>query len=140
MQFIYFDGSVETLEIDRFTGDHYFEYSDLDGDGRREFIFVDKGELKVYNYDGSRAFSYDTRAQISHAPVIYQFGFGNKKIGLVTAETNKLYLVNNDGSLCKGFPLPGSTPFSIGVISRSASKFNLIVGSEDNFLYNYSVQ
>jgi hypothetical protein len=53
---------------------------------------------------------------------------------------NELYLVNNDGSLYKGFPLLGSTPFSIGVINRTTSKFNLIVGSNDNFLYNYSVQ
>ena len=53
---------------------------------------------------------------------------------------NELYLVNSDGSLYNGFPLLGSTPFSIGVIDRSASKFNLIVGSDENFLYNYSVQ
>ncbi len=140
VQFIYFDGSVETAEIGQFTGEHYFEYSDLDGDGRREFIFADKGELRVYKHDGSKMFSYDTRAEISYAPVVYQFSQGNKKIGLVSSENNKLYLLNNDGSLYKGFPLPGSTPFSIGVISRSDSKFNLIVGSGDNFLYNYSVQ
>jgi len=140
VQFIYFDGSVETVEIEQFTGDHYFEYSDLDGDGRREFIFADKGELKVYKHDGSKRFSYDARAEINHAPVVYQFSHGNKKIGLVSSDNNKIYLVNSDGSLYKGFPLPGSTPFSIGVISRADSKFNLIVGSGDNFLYNYSVQ
>jgi hypothetical protein len=141
VQFIYFnDGSVETVEIGQFSGDHFFEYSDLDGDGRREFIYVDKGELKVFQQDGSREFSYNSNTEISHAPVIYQFAYGNKKIGLVSSDDNKIFLVNNDGSLYQGFPLPGSTPFSIGVISRSASKFNLIVGSGDNFLYNYSVQ
>jgi hypothetical protein len=140
VQFIYFDGSVETVEIDQFSGDHFFEYSDLDEDGRKEFIFADKGELKVYRHDGSKSFSYDTRSEISYAPVVYQFSNGNKKIGMVSSDDNKLFLINHDGSLYKGFPLPGSTPFSIGVISRSASKFNLIVGSGDNFLYNYSVQ
>ena len=29
---------------------------------------------------------------------------------------------------------------SVGLINKSESKFNLIVGSSDNFLYNYSVQ
>jgi hypothetical protein len=140
VQFIYFDGSVESIEIDAFSGDHFFEYSDLDGDGRKDFIFADKGKLSVYKPNGARDFSYDTRSTISYSPVVYQFSHGNKKIGLVSSDNNKLYLVNNDGSLYKGFPLPGSTPFSIGVISRSASKFNLIVGSGDNFLYNYSVQ
>ena len=140
VQFIYFDGSVETVEIDQFTGDHFFEYSDLNGDGRKEFIFADKGKLMVYKHDGSKGFIYDTRAGISYAPVVYQFSLGNNKIGLVSSDNNILYLINNDGSLYKGFPLPGSTPFSVGVIDRSASKFNLIVGSGDNFLYNYSVQ
>ena len=140
VRFIYFDGSVETVEIDRFSGDHFFEYSDLDGDGRKEFIFADKGELKVYEHDGSKRFIYDVKAAISYAPVVYQFTHDNKKIGLVSADNNKIYLFNKDGSLYNGFPLPGSTPFSIGVINRSSSKFNLIVGSGDNFLYNYSVQ
>ena len=62
------------------------------------------------------------------------------KIGLVSEERHELYLLNNDGSMYSGFPLRGSTPFSIGVFKSSESKFNLVVGNEDNFLYNYSVQ
>ncbi len=140
VQFIYFDGTVETVELGTFTGGHYFDYSDLDGNGRREFIFVDGKELKVFGHDGSKKFSRSFKSPLSEAPVIYQFSYGNKKIGLVSRKLNELYLVNNDGSLYKGFPLLGSTPFSIGVISKTDSKFNLIVGSEENFLYNYSVQ
>jgi hypothetical protein len=140
VQFIYFDGTVETVDLGTYSGKHYFEYSDLNGNGRREFIFVDGRELRVFNSDGSKKFSRSFRSPISGPPVIYQFSYGNKKIGLVSGEMNELYLVNNDGSLYKGFPLLGSTPFSIGVINRTTSKFNLIVGSNDNFLYNYSVQ
>jgi hypothetical protein len=140
VQFIYFDGTVETVDLGTYSGKHYFEYSDLDGDGRREFIFVDGRELRVFNSDGSKKFSRSFKSQVSGPPVIYQFSFGNKKIGLVSEGMNELYLVNNDGSLYKGFPLLGSTPFSIGVINKTTSKFNLIVGSNDNFLYNYSVQ
>jgi hypothetical protein len=140
VQFIYFDGKVETLELGTFSGDHYFEYSDLDGSGRREFIYIDGKELAVFGYDGSRKFSRTFKSPVSRPPVIYQFSYGNKKIGLVSEKRNELYLVNNDGSLYQGFPLLGSTPFSIGVINKSVSKFNLIVGSDENFLYNYSVQ
>ncbi len=96
--------------------------------------------MKVFSHDGSRKFSRSFKSAVSHSPVIYQFSYGNKKIGLVSEGMNELYLVNSDGSLYNGFPLLGSTPFSIGVIDRSASKFNLIVGSDENFLYNYSVQ
>ena len=140
VHFIYFDGSEETLDLGRFSGKHYFEYSDLDGNGRPEFIFVDGRQLKVFDHKGSKLFSRDFKSAISGPPVIYQFAYGNKKIGLVSAKTDELYLVNNDGSLYRGFPLLGSTPFSIGVINRTTSKFNLIVGSHNNFLYNYSVQ
>ncbi|MFC2116199.1 DUF3352 domain-containing protein [Bacteroidota bacterium] len=140
VQFIYFDGTVETVDLGTYTGKHYFEYSDLDGSGRREFIFADGKELKVFNHDGSKKFSRSFKAEINTQVVIYQFSYGNKKIGLVSGGMNELYLVNNDGSLYKGFPLLGSSPFSIGVINKTTSKFNLIVGSDENFLYNYSVQ
>jgi len=126
--------------VDHFSGDHYFEYQDLDGDGRREYIFVDQAELKVFNPDKSRAFSYSFKSPVNQSPVIYQFSSGNRKIGLVSGEKNQIFLFNNDGSLYQGFPLRGSTPFSIGVFNSATSKFNLIVGSDDNFLYNYSVQ
>ena len=140
VRFIYFDGSVETVDLGTYSGEHYFEYSDLDGNGRREFIFIDRKELKVFNHNGTKIFSQTFKSPISQPPVIYQFSYGNKKIGLVSENRNELFLINNDGSLYKGFPLMGSTPFSIGIINKSVSKFNLIVGSDENFLYNYSVQ
>jgi len=140
VHFIYFDGTVETVELGTYSGEHYFEYSDLDGSGRREFIFIDGRELRIFTHDGSRKFSRTFKSAITRAPVIYQFSHGNKKIGLVSEGMNELYMVNNDGSLYNGFPLLGSTPFSIGVINKTTSKFNLIVGSDGNFLYNYSVQ
>jgi len=140
VRFIYFDGSVESVDLGTFSGEHYFEYSDLDGNGRREFIFIDGKELRVFSHNGTKKFSRSFKSPISRPPVIYQFSYGNKKIGLVSEKRNELFLVNNDGSLYKDFPLMGSTPFSIGVINKSVSKFNLIVGSDENFLYNYSVQ
>ncbi|MFC2113136.1 DUF3352 domain-containing protein [Bacteroidota bacterium] len=140
VHFIYFDGTVETVDLGTYSGAHYFEYSDLDGSGKREYIFADGRELVVFGYDGSKKFSRSFKSNINRIPVIYQFSYGNKKIGLVSGGRNELYLVNNDGSLYKGFPLLGSTPFSIGVINKTTSKFNLIVGSDENFLYNYSVQ
>ena len=140
VHFIYFDGQVEVTELGQYSGQHYFEYSDLDGDGYREYIFVDGSELEVFDSDRSRLFSHTFRGKISYPPVIYQFSQDNMKIGLVSEERHEIYLLNNGGAMYNGFPLRGSTPFSIGIMSSSNSKFNLIVGSENNFLYNYSVQ
>ena len=140
IHFIYFDGSSEQLTCGDFTDRHYFDYVDLDGDGKKEFIFADGNELKVYTADLKIKFTKQFKCKISFAPVTYQFSDTNIKIGIVCSETGDIYLINNDGSVYQGFPLKGSTPFSITNFGRSTNKFNLIVGSNYNFLYNYSVK
>ena len=140
VHFIYLDGSTEEVVLDDFNPGHYFRYADLDGNGKREFIFLDGNQLKVFTNNEKLLFNYSFRAGISDPPALYQFSRSDIKIGVVSSENGKIFLINNDGSGYKGFPLSGSTPFSIGYLSKSTSKFNLIVGSDHNFLYNYSVQ
>ena len=140
VHFVYFDGTTEEFILDEFTSDHYFVYADLDGNNTKEFIFIDGNEIKGFSNNKKLIFSNHYKCNISHAPVIYRFTNTDKKIGIVTDEKMEIYLLNNDGTIYKGFPLRGSTQFSIGNLSRSTSKFNLVVGSDHNFLYNYSVQ
>ena len=139
-RFIYFDGQSEEVILGDFSSDHYFEYADLDGNGKKEYIFADGDELKVFNHDQKLKFSRRFKSDISHPPVLYQFSVTDIKIGIVCSQTSEIYLINSNGSIYDGFPLMGATQFSISNFSRSASRFNLIVGSEHNFLYNYSVQ
>jgi hypothetical protein len=72
--------------------------------------------------------------------LFYQFSATDLKIGVVNRPENKIYLFNNNGELFAGFPLQGNTPFSIGNFGDTLSRFNLVVGSGDNFLYNYRVK
>lgn len=140
VHFIYFDGSTEELICGDFSSRHYFEYIDLDGNGKKEMIFADGNELKVYNFDKRMKFSRQFKSEISYSPVTYQFSDRDIKIGIVCANTGEIYLINKDGSSYEGFPLGGSTQFSITNFNRSISKFNLLVGSNHNFLYNYFVK
>jgi hypothetical protein len=140
VHFIYFDGSTEELICGDFSSSHFFEYMDLDGNGKKELIFADGSELKVYNSDKRIKFSRQFKSEISYPPVTYQFSDRDIKIGIVCANTGEIFLINKDGSSYEGFPLKGSTQFSITNFSRSASKFNLLVGSNHNFLYNYFVK
>jgi len=140
VHFIYLDGTSEEVVLDEFSADHYFEYADIDGNGKKEFIFLDGSELKVYSNNTKQLYSYSFRARISEPPALYQFSRTDIKIGVVSSENAKIFLINKDGSAYEGFPLSGSTLFSIGYLSKSTSKFNLLVGSNHNFLYNYSVQ
>ncbi len=137
---IYMDGSVTTLLSRQLSPDHYFTMVDMTRDGVPEFIFADAGELDVVGQDGKRLFNYKVKEHISDMPDIYKFSASDVKIGITDRSRNRIYLINSDGSLYEGFPLEGSTRFSIGNFKGSESRFNLIVGSENSFLYNYSIK
>lgn len=137
---IYLDGSVTNLLSRELSPNHFFSMVDLTRDGIPEFIFADGDELEVIKQDSKRLFSYKVKGRISDMPDIYKFSASDVKIGITDGSRDKIYLLNSDGSLYDGFPLEGSTRFSIGYFSGSDSRFNLIVGSENNFLYNYSIK
>ena len=137
---IYLNGQVSTLLSAQANGEHYFRLEDIDSDGMPEFILVQGNELKVLNQDGQKVFDFKVREQINEMPDIYKFSASDVKIGITDRSRNLIYLINADGSLYEGFPLEGTTKFSIGYFTGSDSRFNLIVGSENNFLYNYSIK
>ncbi|MBE9509789.1 MAG: DUF3352 domain-containing protein [Bacteroidetes bacterium] len=138
--FVYFNGKIEKEKIKDFSPEHFFNYMDINGDGFFEYIYIDNKKLEVYSYSKSLLFSYSFDDIIECRPIVYTFSSTNKKIGVVSEQTNKIYLFNNDGKLYKGFPVSGNTLYSIGRFKRNDRKYNLIVGSKDNFLYNYSVK
>jgi len=70
---------------------------------------------------------------------IYNFSLNTQKIG-VYDKNNKIYLFNIDGSTYAGFPLTGTSRYSIGFLSPNSTEFNLIVGGLNNFIYNYRVK
>ncbi len=137
---IYMDGSLSTLLEQHLSGEHFFTMQDMDMDGVPEYIFAEGNELSVLRQDGKRLFSYRVKDRISDMPDIYKFSASDIKIGITDRSRNRIYLINADGSLYEGFPLEGSTRFSIGYFAGSDSRFNLIVGSANNFLYNYSIE
>ncbi len=140
VNYIYFNGKMKSKQIKKLGPDHYFEYQDLDKDGQRDFIFLEEDRLEVFGSDGLEMFTKKMDAKITHSPAIYRFPGNEKKIGVVTRSREEIYLVNSDGSLYDGFPLRGRTMFSIGYLTSSKNEFNLLVGGDNLFLYNYRVK
>ncbi len=139
--FIDFRGKVKRLHFSDIPDDAWFMYEDLNGDGRREFIFLYDDKLQVMRAPGKEFFTRHFNGSVAgYAPVIYVFSARDKKTGIVDATNSNIYLVNNDGKLYEGFPMKGRTQFSIGRLGPAGGHFNLIVGGDDNFLYNYSVK
>jgi hypothetical protein len=139
VRFIYLDGRVEDRVMGAYSPNHFFDFKDVDGDGKREFIFLDNKKLMAFDSENklllSTKFSEEPLPQVMY----FQFGGTDRKLGVVVPRTAQLFLINGDGNLYKDFPLMGITPFSIGQFPTTTSKFNLIVGSSSGFVINYSV-
>jgi hypothetical protein len=105
-----------------------------------KYVLVTPEQLKIFNSTLQPVVNKTLEYPVNVIADIYQFSSTDHKIGLVSAENSKIYLYNSDGSLYRGFPLKGTTRFSIGFLKSSAYRFNLITGGENNYLYNYRVE
>jgi hypothetical protein len=137
---ISFGGKVSKLNIGDYSSNHFFDFKDVNADGRKDFIILDRDNLVVIDQDRSRILDFSFPNEIVQRPIYFLFSYNDRKLGLIDNRDTKIYLINNDGSLYHGVPLDGNTLFSIGYLENSVGDFNLIVGGSNNFLYNYSVQ
>ncbi len=137
--YVYFDGKVETKEVKKCSPNHFFEYKDFDGDGWKDFIYVNNNKIEIFNRKTSLLMSHTFTSEIKNKPVLYIFPNNNRKIGVVDKANDEIYLFDSDGEIYEGFPLRGMTMFSVGHLKSSGKMFNLFVGSNDGFLYNYEV-
>lgn len=140
VKYIYLDGKIESKAIQRVSSNHVFDCQDVNGDGNNDFIFLDGNKLSVYSQNGKELFSQKFKETMLPTVIYFHFSARDRKLGVVSAESSQIYLINGDGSLYKGFPLNGVTPFSIGRFAGSKSTFNLIAGSSTGYVLNYAVQ
>jgi hypothetical protein len=136
---IYFNGRTETITTGNYSASHFFEFHDINGNGFKEYIFLDRNRLEVYSRDGSLLFGRDFPVNISAAPVYYHFSDRDRRLGLYSPDSEQIYLVDARGEISEGFPLNGRSAFTIGHLPGDRQNFSLIVGSGNNFLYNYIV-
>lgn len=137
--YIFFNGKYAEKKTGKFGENHFFACDDLDGNGVPDFVFVDGNELKVMDENGKKLYSETFGHTINNPPNIYTFGPKLKKVGIVDALGNRIYLFNPDGKLHDGFPLQGSSRFSIGKMSESSGNLSLLVGSDGGNLFNYTL-
>ena len=136
----FFDGSVKEQVLDEtFSHNHRFAFYDITADGKDDYVMLENGQLRVWEQNGKPVYKCKTTATDNILPMYYQFSASDRKLGLVSVEEQKIYLIDNDGKNYKGFPLSGNTAFSIGFLEPGSTRFNLLVGGRNNFLYNYFV-
>lgn len=137
--YIGFDGRTETRKLGDYTEDHFFDLQDVNADGYNDHIFLDNDRLDVYRRDGTLMFSRQFPLRITHAPAYYYFSRHDRKLGVVSRDAGRIFLINSNGEMYEGFPLAGKSYFTIGFLQSGYGNFHLIVGSDHNLLYNYIV-
>ena len=85
----FFDGSVNKLFSLSLSADHFFVPSDLNGDGKTEYVFIDGKKLMVSSAEGNVIFDEEFPEPIDKKPVIYEFSSTDKKIGVVAAQSGR---------------------------------------------------
>jgi len=135
-----FNGQAEVKEVGKFGSAHRFAAEDLDGNGSPEYIFADEKKLTIFSTDGKKIGEHSFPDVISETPFVCSMGAGNAKIGVVIKGENKVYLLDKNGSVMRGFPLEGDTDFILGKFNDSNAWFNLIIGEQNNTLVNYRIE
>jgi hypothetical protein len=135
-----FAGQAEIKEFGKFGMAHRFVAEDLDGNGSPEYIFADEKKLIIFSTEGKKIGEHSFPDVISETPIVCAMGAGNIKIGVVIKGENKVYLLDKNGAITRGFPLEGDTNFILGKFNDSNAWFNLIVGAQGNMLVNYRIE
>jgi hypothetical protein len=127
------EGKVNRIKIGSIPAEHWFEVFDMDGDQTKEFIFSWDRTIAVYNQKSKKVLQVSVPAAIKFKP---QLMILKEKcfIGAV-CENRKIYFYTNKGQLCSGFPLKGESQFSVDVLNTNENKLNLVVGNNNNLLY-----
>lgn len=137
--FLHFDGTVSKRKVGDFSPSHFFDIEDITGDSQPELIYVDSNRVSVFNFNGKKLFERKFNEPITQRPAFYKLSSTKIAIGITESESANIYLIDSKGQTLQGFPLRGKTRFSIGVMKSGQAYYNLIVGGNDQYLFNYKI-
>ncbi len=138
LTYISSSGKINHTDFGKFSPEHYFLYEDFNGNGWRDFIFLDNRKLTVFDRFKKVLFSYTFKSNIHNKPVFFTLGKGQRALGVVAAEEKTIYLFDNKGNTLISKGLIGETPFTVGSLKNN-NAVNLITAT-GNVLYNYRIK
>ncbi|MDC0584693.1 DUF3352 domain-containing protein [Bacteroidales bacterium] len=136
---ISYTGKITELMENNLDAYHGFNFMDINGNRKTDFITSADGEIIVSEYNNLKWKKSFSGAKVSN-PDFYKFSVSDVKVGFVNYTEGNIYLFNNNGKLYSGFPLTGNSRFTIGRFDPASTSFNLIVCNSNSFLLNYSVK
>ncbi len=138
LTYISSSGRIHHTVFGKFSPEHYFLYEDFNGNGWKDFIFVDNRKLTVFNKFKKVLFSYQFQSNINTKPIFFTIGKGKRVLGITASEEKTIYLFDKNGNTLISKGLIGEIPFTVGSLKNNG-QVNLITATS-NVLYNYRIR
>ncbi len=132
------NGKLQFTDFGKFSPNHYFLYDDFNGDGFKDFIFVDHNKLQVFDRFKKRLFSYTFSEDVTIQPKFFSLGDRQKVLGIVASKEKTIYLFDSKGNILISRGLTGETPFTVGSLNNNR-EVNIITATGST-LYNYRIK
>ncbi len=138
LTYISSSGRITHTVFGKFSPEHYFLYEDFDGNGRKDFIYVDNNKLTIFDRFKNVLFSYTFKSTITSKPQFFTIGKGKRILGITASEEKTIYLFDKNGNTLISKGLVGEIPFTVGSLNNN-KEINLITAT-GNVLYNYRIR
>lgn len=133
-----FKGNTESFQTSGLKAGFHLNAADINGDGVEECVFTDGDCLLVYDLAGKLMLEKKLEVQGLGFPYVYRFSDADIRVGLNDSVQGQMFLLGADGSMSKGFPIAGDSPFSI--VFSGSDGFFLFAGADNGSLIKYKVQ
>lgn len=130
-------GNLQYTDFGDYSPAHFFLYKDFNGDGTRDFIYIDQTKLSVFDRFKNVLFSYEFDTPISIKPEFISLGKKQQVLGVVADQEKTVYLFDKNGNTIISKGLIGETPFTVGSLQNN-NEINLVT-AVGKTLYNYRI-
>jgi len=135
LTYISSQGKVKISDFGTYSEDHYFLYEDFDGDDDRDFIYLDKNSLKIFNRYKDVLLEHEFEQNITIAPQVFRDHSNIPYLSVVQDSIAKVSVFSVGGLYNITNSIYGTTQCVTGELNTD-EKTNLIIGS-GNKIYNY---
>mgnify|MGYP001251776056 CR=1 FL=1 len=137
---VYLDGKQESHRIKpiNYFDFTFFDYVDIDGDNKRDYLFMNKNQINGINRDNEFliTYSFPEEMQSNCYKIIHKSDL--KYLGVLSEKTERLYLINNSGELENGFPVDGRKYIDYCYYDNQLY-LSTLGGEQKIFIYNVDV-
>jgi len=109
-----------------------------DSAGKQEMFFLSGSDLWAYNSDKTERFHAKAKDKLYDTLLLFIYPDHSIKIGVIDPKNEHIYLWDNSGNLCAGFPIHSSGGLDIADMKNDGSP--CVVTETGNKIYVYSLQ